>query len=78
MKQGKTVPVSARALLQRINRKLAADGERLKATRGESARQELGNYYVIDTNRNAVLHKDVDVEEFGRKCGVLAAWERVV
>src|SRR5688572_22854055 len=43
-----------------LNRKLAADDEVLKATRGERAQQDLGEYYVVDVNRNAVVRKDVD------------------
>ena len=74
----KKVPVTRRALLQRINRALKKDGEMLKATRGERARQDLGDYYIIDLNLNAVLHKDVDLESCGRDLKVLQKFERLV
>jgi hypothetical protein len=75
-KHSKT-PVSMRAVIQRINRKLAPDLEGLKTTRGGRARLELGDYYVIDFNRNFILHKDVDPERMARELGVLQPWEEV-
>ena len=76
-KAPRTVPITIRALVQRINRKLAEDGEVLKAPRGARALQELGDYYILDINLNAVLHKDVDVEELGRELGALKDYEHV-
>lgn len=75
-KQG--VPVTKRALLQRINRRLRKEDEMVRATRGDGrARQELGDYYRINFNRNLLLEKQVDLEEVGRELGVLAAYERL-
>ncbi len=67
------VPVSERALLQRINRRLVQDNGKVKAGRGD-----LGAFYRIDTRLNGVVETDVDLEAFGRKLGVLAAWEALV
>lgn len=77
MAASKQVPVSRRALFARINRHLKKDGEWLRASRGERALQDLGEYYVIDISRNFVLHKDVDLEDLGRELGVLAAFEKL-
>jgi hypothetical protein len=77
MTQGKTVPVTMRALIQRINRKLAKENEALKATRGESARQQIGDYHIIDVSRNFLVQFHVDPEALGRDLGVLRAWESV-
>ena len=71
------VPVSMRAVIQRINRKLADDDEVLKTTRGERARFDLGDYYILDQRRNFIAAKYVDPEELARKIGVLAEWEEV-
>jgi hypothetical protein len=74
------VPVSKRALIQRINRQLAKEGQAgqmVKATRGDSARKELGDYYAVDLGRNAVVSKQVDLEDLGRKLGVLQPYERL-
>jgi hypothetical protein len=76
-KQPERVPVSMRALVQRINRKLAADGELLKKARSEATRQEAGDYFIIDVNRNMLMAKYVDPEALGRELGVLKQWERV-
>jgi hypothetical protein len=72
---GQKVPVTTRALLQRVNRKLAADGMQLKATRGMRAVADLGDFYVIDASRNFVVDKYVNIEELGRKVGALRPWE---
>lgn len=77
MKKGKVAPVSTRALIQRINRKLAAQGEILKVTRGDKAMAELGQYFIVDIARNCMVRHDVDLEECGRKVEALAPWERL-
>ena len=69
------VPVSMAALMARINRKLAHDGEQLKATRGERARQDFGDYYIIDRSGNFVVAKHCDPEELAREIGVLQPYE---
>lgn len=72
------VPVTTRALIQRINRVLAKRDEQLRATRGARARLDLGDFYVHELRRNLALETRVDPEEFGRELGVLKPWERVV
>ena len=69
------MPVSMRALLQRINRKLAHGEVVLKKTRGQHARTQFGAYYVLHWRSNHVRHWHVDPEAWGRELGVLAAWE---
>lgn len=76
-KKTTTVPVTMRALIQRINRKLRPDDEMLKVARGERARAQLGDYYAIDFNRNIVTAQHVDPEKWGREMNVLAPWEHV-
>ena len=73
------VVVTEKALYQRINRKLNADGRALKRTRGQRALIELGRYYVLDMNMNAVLYHyhNVNLEDFGRELGVLKPYEVV-
>jgi hypothetical protein len=69
--------VSQAALIKRINRKLAHLGEQLKTCRGERWLHELGTYYTIDTNRNSITGKHIDLEQYGRELGVLAPCESV-
>ena len=73
--RGKGVPVTRRALLQRINRRLKDEGEVVYAARGTQARRDLGDYYRLDLSRNAVIEKDVNPEALGRKLGVLQQYE---
>lgn len=71
------VPVSMWALMQRLNRTLAKEGEVLKKLRGARYRDELGSYYIVNLARNGIEATDVDPVALGRELGVLAAWEAV-
>jgi hypothetical protein len=77
MGKNQTAPVSVRALVQRINRKLAARGEKLMATRSDRWRGELGDYYAVKVNGNSVVVKHVDLATLGRELGALQPWESV-
>ena len=70
----KQVPVSERALVQRINRVLAKEGEKLIKARGRDI-SSCGQYYTILFSFNAVGRKDVGIEELGRDLGALRPWE---
>lgn len=71
------VPITHRALVQRINRVLAKEGEQLKSYRGGKWDSDLGRYYIIDLNRNVLVRGDVDLEALGRKLKVLAEYEAI-
>jgi hypothetical protein len=85
MKIKQTVPVTERALFQRINRKLQqqTNPELLRAARTQRQREELGKYFIVESGTgqpqramsSGVVHVDVDLEKFGRKLGVLHPWE---
>lgn len=72
------VPISRHALTQRLNRALAKEDRQLKKSRGERARQDCGEYYVLDTTGNYIVEKDVDLETLGREWEVLQEWEELV
>jgi len=78
--QGK-VPVTMRAIVQRINRKLAPDGyRRLKQSRGRPWKyldRDVGKWFLVDGRRNSVERTHVDPEELAKELGVLKPWERV-
>lgn len=71
------VEVTENAVAKRISRALAKDGEVLRKTRGERARLDLGDYYVLNASRNYPTSTDVDLEALGRELGVLAEFETV-
>ena len=74
-KQTTTVPVSMRALVQRINRRLKVVGEVLKAARSERVASSVGLFFIVRCN--AINTQHVDPEKLGREMGVLSAWEHV-
>ena len=77
-KEPTKVPITERALIQRINRKLKEDDRIMKAARaGTRAEQEVGRYYLINS-RNHVVDGHCDLEEYGRDLGVLAPYEKLV
>jgi hypothetical protein len=72
------VPVTMRALVQRINRKLKPEWRRLHACRRNSrVWRDLGDYYVVDTYNDMVVDTCVAPEVYGRWLGVLGTHEVV-
>src|ERR1017187_2939121 len=47
------IKITERALFQRVNRKLKQDGQKLCTAHTESARQQLGRFYVVQTGEDA-------------------------
>lgn len=70
--------VSERALIGRINRKLAREPEpmRVQVCR-ENSRwyANLGRHYIVHCAINTVDSTDIDLEAWGRELGVLGATE---
>jgi hypothetical protein len=70
------VPVSKRAVLARVNRRLRMNGELLKRSRGRYA-ADIGDYYVLDVGRNFIVRKHVDLESLAREIDALADYEQL-
>jgi hypothetical protein len=71
----KKIPVSETALIKRLNRKLHAYDEMLHKTRGGRARQDLGEFYIVNYRTNGAVATHVDIEELAREHGALQPWE---
>ena len=72
-------PVTASALIKRLNRHLPKSGLKLFQCKINShGDHALGNYYVVDTRLNFVNAIYVDVEKLARKEGVLEDCEEIV
>jgi hypothetical protein len=76
-------PVTERALIARINRKLKAEGRVLKVKRGGWRNDTSGPYYLLDVEHNAVIagssaHNRIDLEKFAKKLGALEEYEEIV
>ena len=75
--KGQKVPVSMRALLARINRKLRPDQEAIRKNRGAWS-TDIGEYYVLNWNHNRIENSHADPVAIGRELGCLQKWEEVV
>jgi len=75
MPKRKGIPITVRALVQRINRALAKEDQKVRSTRGRN-----GAYYLINAERNVVITEPghLDLEALGRELGVLDRFEYVV
>ena len=74
---GNRVPVSRRALILRINRKLP-DHETLKTNRAPgNAHRGLGRYFIVNKYNNSITCRFVDLDKLGRELGVLRGYEHV-
>ena len=69
--------VSERALMARVNRSLADSQEMVKKARGEYARRELGEFYLLDFFHNRIKRQGLDLEDFAREIKVLRPYERL-
>lgn len=72
------VGVSERALIARLNRKLAHKWLQVKKCRVDSRDYfNLGDYYVIDLRANLIESQNVDLTVLAKKYGVLAGYEEL-
>lgn len=70
--------VSKKAVLGRINRKLAHDGEQLRKTRiGTDDFNALGEYYLVNTKTGDVICDDVGLGDVGQSLDILKPDEMV-
>lgn len=69
------LPISESAVIQRLTRKLAEQGERIKVNRsGSKAEQSLGRYVVLSKQGDIKQHTD-DLSTLAEEHGVLQANE---
>ena len=71
------VRITQNILLRRINRRWAPNMEQLHKTQGTRWQLELGEYYIKDHRRNALVAHHVDPEQLDRELGVLKDYEQV-
>lgn len=69
--------ITEKALVSRINRRLAPSGTTLRKALGESLRAEVGDFYELDMHLNVITVKHVVVEKWGRELGALRPTESV-
>ncbi|HSE41125.1 MAG TPA: hypothetical protein VLH08_10215 [Acidobacteriota bacterium] len=69
------IKVSKAALIGRINRRLKPHREKLCKRRSSKYLAELGEYYVVNFNKNFVVNTHVKPEKYARELGVLMDYE---
>ncbi len=69
------VPVGERSLIQRLNRRLAKDSQKLYASRSRAAVSNFGKFYIADTSTGEITASLIDLEGLARDLGVLHPWE---
>jgi hypothetical protein len=66
------------ALVSRINRALAKNGEGVRRCRRQSRWfHDLGRFYLVDVDRNAILRHDIGLEALGRELQVMLPYEEL-
>lgn len=78
VKKATKVPVTMRALTQRLNRALAKEGQQLKAYRVPTEHPDYGYYFCINLQTSFIDSEHVDPEKWAREMGVLKPYEEVV
>jgi hypothetical protein len=69
--------ISKRALIARINRRLAADGRALKATRTEADRESMGDFFIVELERGRIVEAKVDLVARAKELDILKPYEQV-
>jgi len=79
MAKASKVPVSERAIIQRINRALAPRDMVLRTARGQQMQLDVGHWYVVNTRINGVVqpYKHMDLADIAQDVGVLRGWEEI-
>jgi hypothetical protein len=78
-----TIPVTLRALTQRINRKLAKQGKHIRRGYKEFVLiddKKINSFWLAtmgERKYGELVEKDVDVVKLADKIGVLRPWERI-
>ena len=67
--------VTRDALIKRLNRKLANEGEILRANRWWNT--DMGDFYIVDRDSNGLKAGHVDLEGLGRELGVLGVDDKL-
>ena len=69
------IPITLRALLERVRRRHTREGRTFYVSRGEQAKT--GRYFLVDANNHVVDAKINDLEAHAREIGALQPFERL-
>jgi hypothetical protein len=69
--------ISTRALLARVNRALAAEGQIFRRSRGKKLKAQLGEWHILDKTKGEIAARDLDIEQWARDRNLLQSWEEI-
>lgn len=70
--------VTARSLIQRINRALPPNQMLKSNRRSERMTEEFGAYYVLDVKQKRVVQRHVDLVQLAKKLEAIEPWEDLI
>lgn len=71
------ISVTARAVIQRINRRIKPGRQRLLAARGNRDEAQTGHYYLVSTETGRLIETHIDLEKLARREHALELWEEL-
>jgi hypothetical protein len=72
------ITLTERALFARLSRALSKEGKALRRCRQDTRNHnELGDVYCVNTEKNLVEAKHIDIVKWAREMKILKAWEKV-
>lgn len=71
------IGVTARSIIQRLNRRLAPDQMIKSNRRSDRLTEQMGVYYVLDVKQKRVAQRNVDLVQLAKKLGVMDPWEEL-
>jgi len=77
VKEKKRVPVGERAVMERVNRRLAEVSQLLKICRKGPWLEELGRYFIVSTETGSLVERHVNLRECAEGLGALQSWEKI-
>lgn len=69
------VKVTERAVMRRLNRKLAKDSQLIRQWR--NPQPGAARFYIVDTDTNCVTAETDDLKDWANEEGVLKPWEEI-
>jgi hypothetical protein len=78
-KKPRRLPITERALVQRLRRHLSKDNERLLTNRRPErfGPAFVGKYYILD-GRNIMTDHNVDIVKMAKELGAIRPWEQLI
>ncbi len=71
------LPITERALVARMNRKLEMMNKMLRKHKPDSRLSETGRFYIVDLKQGQIERQGSDLESWAREIGCLKDYEQL-